>query len=132
MTDAKTMPTAAEVAAAHRADYDALMERAKSLGHGVPLRECADIVRQKLTAQFPGQSFSVRIDRMGGSSVSVAWSGGPSEDEVEVVTRPLHGWVYDGSIDMAEPRPTILLLPGGDTDFVQYSTRIVWLRRGDE
>ena len=125
--------TAAEVAAAHREDDEALLARARSLGHSVPryvgLAECTTLVRERLARQFPTQHFSVKRDRPGGSSVAVKWEGGPSEDDVAEVTRPLHGWVYDGSIDLAEPRPAIVLLPDGSTDFVQYAAHIVWLSR---
>lgn len=62
----------------------------------------AKMIRKQLRLTFPGQKFSVRIDRYaGGSSTSVRWTDGPTVDEVEAITSGFAGGRFDGMIDLA-------------------------------
>ncbi len=62
----------------------------------------AKMIRKQLKLSFPGQKFSVRIDRYsGGSSTRVGWVDGPLPSEVEAITSGFAGGRFDGSIDLA-------------------------------
>jgi hypothetical protein len=62
----------------------------------------AKMIRKQLKITFPGQKFSVRIDRFsGGSSTSIRWTDGPTVPQVEAVTKGFQGGRFDGMIDLA-------------------------------
>lgn len=64
--------------------------------------EAAKLLRPQLKKTFPGVKFSVRISRYsGGSSIDVAWTDGPTEDQVEKVTHGFSGKRFDGMDDLA-------------------------------
>ena len=50
--------------------------------------DVAKLIRKELKAAFPGQKFSVRVDRYSlGSSIDVRWTDGPTIKQVEAQTR---------------------------------------------
>ncbi|BAP87822.1 uncharacterized protein E1O_06910 [Burkholderiales bacterium GJ-E10] len=64
--------------------------------------ETAAIIRKSLKEAFAGIKFSVRSSvYSGGSSISVRWTDGPSEEQVRGVVGHLCGGYFDGSIDYA-------------------------------
>lgn len=65
-------------------------------------KEVAAFLRQDLKAAFPRTKFAVRISRYSmGSSVHVAWTDGPNEAQVKVVTDALNFYRFDGMQDLA-------------------------------
>ena len=63
--------------------------------------ETAKWLRKALRKTFPGVKFSVTGSR--GTAYGyydVRWTGGPSRDEVDEVTRPYRGSYFDGMQDM--------------------------------
>lgn len=63
--------------------------------------DTAKIIRRKLAETFPGQRFSVTSKSYSmGASISIKWTDGPTEDEVESITGQFEGADFDGSIDL--------------------------------
>lgn len=63
--------------------------------------ETAKLVRTALKEAFPSMKFSVRSDNYsGGASMRVAWTDGPTEEEVNHITRQYKGADFDGMIDL--------------------------------
>lgn len=64
--------------------------------------ETAKLLREQLKRNFPGIKFSVRSSvYSGGASIDVRWSLGPTDKEVNRVSKQFQGGGFDGSIDMA-------------------------------
>lgn len=73
-----------------------------STARWIDTAEVAKMIRTQLKITFPGQKFSVRIDRYsGGSAVRVGWTDGPTDNEVRKVTDGFRGGRFDGMIDLA-------------------------------
>jgi hypothetical protein len=53
-------------------------------------------LRKQLKAAFPGVKFSVRSDH---NSVCIGWEDGPTEDDVQQITRPYKAGHFDGMDD---------------------------------
>jgi hypothetical protein len=67
----------------------------------VDTAEAAKMIRVALKRAFPGVKFSVRSDRYaGGSSVSIGWTDGPTDEAVTAVTRGFAGNRFDGMDDL--------------------------------
>jgi hypothetical protein len=63
--------------------------------------ETAKLLRVALQRAFPGVKFRVRSEvYSGGASISVSWTEGPSEEDVDRVAQGFVGADFDGSIDM--------------------------------
>jgi len=59
------------------------------------------LVRAALKAAFPGITFSVRSKSYSmGASISVRWTDGPTEKDVERITGEYRGATFDGMIDL--------------------------------
>jgi len=66
----------------------------------VTVTETAKLVRKALKEAFPGVRFSVRSNSYsGGASVSIGWTDGPNEAQVNAVAKCFQGSYTDGSID---------------------------------
>jgi hypothetical protein len=75
--------------------------------------ETAKMIRVALKAKFPGVKFSIRSKSYaGGSSINVNWIDGPTSKAVEEITDPYQGKGFDGSIDMAYYKDSIMLADG--------------------
>ena len=62
--------------------------------------ETAKLVRQALKEAFPGIKFGVRSSTYSmGASISVSWTDGPNNAQVEAVADRFSGSYFDGSID---------------------------------
>lgn len=62
--------------------------------------DAAKMLRPLLKREFPGVKFSVRIDRYsGGSSIDVAWTDGPTVEQVDTVTHGFQGRRFEGMTD---------------------------------
>lgn len=97
------------------------MELAEKHAEYIDTAEQAKLIRAALKREFPGQKFSVRIDRYaGGSSVRVSWTDGPTESQVEAVAKVYEGGGFDGMIDLAYSREA-WLLPDGTVRFAHTS-----------
>lgn len=74
---------------------------------------CADtakLVRAELKRKYPGQKFSVRSHTYaGGASISISYTGGPDQREVEGTVNWLQGADFDGMIDMKTYRDSVLV-----------------------
>ncbi len=67
----------------------------------VSVAETAKLVRAALKAAFPGVTFSVRSKSYSmGASISVRWTDGPTEKDVERITGEYRGATFDGMIDL--------------------------------
>jgi len=67
----------------------------------VSVAETAKLVRAALKAAFPGITFSVRSKSYSmGASISVRWTDGPTEKDVERITGEYRGATFDGMIDL--------------------------------
>ncbi|MDD4352699.1 MAG: hypothetical protein PHU71_07045 [Candidatus Gracilibacteria bacterium] len=63
--------------------------------------ETAKVVRKMLKTEFPNTKFSVRSESYSmGSAVSVRWTDGPIESEVDSVVGALAGSGFDSMIDL--------------------------------
>jgi len=83
-------------------------------------KESAALLRKQLRASFPGVKFSVRMSRgTAYGNVHVEWTGGPSLDEVDAVTRPFEGASFDGMTDSMEYRDRAISI--GDDGFARLS-----------
>jgi hypothetical protein len=72
--------------------------------------ETAKLVRKELKRTFPGQKFRVHSHTYaGGASVSIGYTGGPSERTVEDAVNWLQGCDFDGSIDLKTYRDSVLV-----------------------
>ena len=77
--------------------------------------ETAKTVRQALKTEFKHIRFSIRSKTYaGGASITVAWTDGPTEDEVQQVTRQFESSDFDPTIDLKVERAHFLL-PDGST-----------------
>lgn len=75
--------------------------------------ETAQIIRQTLKKQIPGQTFSIRSKKYsGGASVSISWNDGPRAQEVERIVAGFEGRSFDGMNDLASPQDSWLLPDG--------------------
>lgn len=67
----------------------------------ISVADTAKIVRTALKAAFPTVKFSVRSKSYsGGASIDVSWQDGPTEREVDFVTKHYEGATFDGMIDL--------------------------------
>jgi len=67
----------------------------------IDTKDQAKLVRAALKKAFPGQKFSVTIDRYaGGSSIDVRWTDGPLTKDVDAVAWAYRGGSFDGMIDL--------------------------------
>jgi len=69
----------------------------------IPTCEVAKIIKKKLKTSFPKRKFSVRSSKYaGGSSISIGWTDGETEETVEKLIGGFHGATFDGMIDLKE------------------------------
>lgn len=62
--------------------------------------ETAKLVRAALKEAFPGVKFGVRAKTYsGGASMSITWTDGPNNAQVEAIANRFQGAYFDGSID---------------------------------
>ncbi len=67
----------------------------------ISVTDTAKLIRRTLAKRFPGQVFSVKSRKYsGGASIDINWFDGPTEKEVESVTKCFQSRNFDGSIDM--------------------------------
>jgi len=67
----------------------------------ISVAETAKLVRAALKAAFPGVTFSIRSKSYSmGASISVRWTDGPTEKDVERITGEYRGATFDGMIDL--------------------------------
>jgi hypothetical protein len=65
-------------------------------------KDVAALLRTALASKFPGVKFSIRSSLYsGGSSVSIRWTDGPRERDVEAIADGYQFRGFDGSIDLA-------------------------------
>jgi hypothetical protein len=82
--------------------------------------ETAKLVRSALKAAFPGITFSVRSETYSmGASITVSWTDGPTERQVNDVTDRYRRSDFDGSDDSTKNRPDTLI--AFDADFISGS-----------
>ena len=68
----------------------------------IPVAEQAKLVRAQLKRHWPAVKFSVKSKSFsGGSSITIAWTDGPTSKQVESIAYQFKGGGFDGSIDMA-------------------------------
>lgn len=66
------------------------------------MTECNKLLRRQLAAAFPGIKFSIRGSRYsGGSSTNIDWIDGPTQEQVEAISKAYSGRGFDGMIDMS-------------------------------
>lgn len=79
----------------------------------VDAKDIAVIVRKELKQRWPGTKFSVRTKRASMyAGVHVSWTDGPTEAEVNAVTRPLQSWSHMDNTDYMHSKTTDY---GGET-----------------
>lgn len=62
--------------------------------------ETAKLVRAALKEAFPGVKFGVRAKTYsGGASMTITWTDGPNNAQVEAIANRFQGAYFDGSID---------------------------------
>ena len=62
--------------------------------------DTAKLIRQALKESFPGVKFSVQSKTYaGGASITVSWTDGPNQKQVEAVAHKFEGAVFDGMTD---------------------------------
>jgi Large polyvalent protein associated domain 29 len=67
--------------------------------------ETAKLLRAALKEAFPGMKFSVRSATCaGGASIDVAWTDGPTNQQVQRVCHRFEGADFDGMIDLKTPK----------------------------
>jgi hypothetical protein len=98
--------------------------------------ETAKLVRKALKADFPGTKFSVRSSTYaGGASITVGWTDGPRQDQVDGTLGLYSGATFDGMQDLKEYHDTLLMTDDGPkyvhmgADFVIPSRDISSARR---
>jgi hypothetical protein len=63
--------------------------------------EVAKLMKKELTAKYPGVSFSIKSKTYsGGGSITIKWTDGPTESQVEQIVGKFESRGFDGSIDM--------------------------------
>ena len=63
--------------------------------------EVARLMKKELTAKYAGVSFSITSKTYsGGGSITIKWTDGPTESQVEHVVSKFESRGFDGSIDM--------------------------------
>lgn len=63
--------------------------------------DTAKAIRKALKVAFPSVAFSVKSSKYsGGSSISVAWTDGPTDKEISAVTNKFEGASFDGMTDL--------------------------------
>lgn len=88
-------------------------------------RDVAKYLRSALRKTFPGQKFSVRCGRgTDYGSLSIRWTGGPTEEQVEAVCDPWQGSDFDGMTDCMNRREPLLILKDGELVEVRPVTRL--------
>lgn len=66
----------------------------------ISTNDTAKLMRSALKAKFPGIKFSVRGSKYsGGSSITVSWTDGPTEDLVNELVKAFAGSGFDGMSD---------------------------------
>jgi Large polyvalent protein associated domain 29 len=66
----------------------------------IDVAEAAKMLRPILRAAFPGVKFSVRIDRYSmGASIDVAWTDGPTVEDVDKAARGFNGGRFESMTD---------------------------------
>jgi len=67
----------------------------------ISVTDTAKLARRILAQKFPGTKFSVRSSKYsGGASISIHWTDGPAESEVEPFVRQYEGADFDGMVDL--------------------------------
>lgn len=62
--------------------------------------ETAALLRQALKEAFPGVKFSVKSKTYsGGASISIRWTDGPNEAQVDTIAKRFKGAYFDSTID---------------------------------
>ncbi|GAC1575762.1 MAG: hypothetical protein NVS3B18_09520 [Candidatus Dormibacteria bacterium] len=102
----------------------------------IPVRyvTCADtakLLRAALKAAHPGVRFSVRSSTYaGGASISVDWTDGPCQDEVDSTARRYSGATFDGMTDTKSYHRTLLAGPDGTVEEVHFGADFIFTSRG--
>lgn len=79
----------------------ALSQAGTTHGAWLNTADVAVLIRERLAAEFPGTTFSVRADSYsGGSSIRVRWTDGPAHRDVSFVAKPYEFSSFDGTIDL--------------------------------
>jgi len=82
-------------------------------GEYVEVTDLAALIRSALSRAFPAVKFSVRSKSYsGGSSVHIGWTDGPTQKEVDAITRRYSTKGFDGMIDLAH-YSSLWLAPDG-------------------
>ena len=96
----------------------------------LPCAETAKLLRQALKAAFPGVKFSVRSSvYAGGASIDVSWTDGPTEPDVEHITRLYTGATFDGMVDMKSYHSALIATPDGDVIEVHHGADFIFTHR---
>ena len=62
--------------------------------------QCAKDIKQELRRVFPSVKFSIRSDSFsGGNSVDIGWDLGPTDRQVEAITKKYQAGSFDGMTD---------------------------------
>ena len=89
--------------------------------------ETAKLVRAALKNAFPGVKFSVTSKTYsGGASINVGWIDGPSEPEVETVSKRFSGATFDGMQDLKSYHTSTHPVTG---ETVRYGADFVFSQR---
>lgn len=102
--------------------------------HSLDISQTSKLIREDLKKNYPGVTFSVRLDRhLWAPSIHVEWTGGP---EAPSVRRHLDHYireVWDSNTDGYVDRgPDLLPLPSGHTLHVtSYGVKHLHVKRHD-
>lgn len=89
--------------------------------------ESSRLLRKALRRAFPLARFSVRMSRgTGYGNCHVAWTGGPTGDEVRSVTDHFEGQGFDGMTDSTTYRKAMVEVDG---ETVQSTLGLILLHR---
>jgi hypothetical protein len=91
--------------------------------------ETAKLVRRALKDAYPAVKFSVRTRTYaGGASVSVEWTDGPTNQQVEATAKLYAGATFDGMTDMKSYHDTLMSTEDG-AELVRFGADFVSCQR---
>lgn len=97
----------------------------------VSTTDTAKMIRATLRGAFPGVKFSVRSDKYaGGSSIRIAYVGGPAQRDVQATVDWYAGSDFDGMTDSTTYRPDRLVAaPDGTLETLSFAPDFVFVDR---
>ena len=93
--------------------------------------DTAKLIRREVKHYFPNVKFSVRSHLyLGGSSINVSWTDGPTSSEVDVIVKRFQGASFDGQIDLKSYHNSFVVLEGSTLPIeVHYGADFVFTNR---